>query len=92
MDNPEHQLRDQVDAMRRWLLMNGAVVEPRGVICLAHPEVAIRDAEQARYPVRVPDQLAESIGGAEPLPGADRLPSLLDRIAGPRASGAGPAG
>lgn len=90
IDNPEHQLRDQLDALRRWLLMNGAAVEPRGVICLAHPEVAVRDAERARYPVRVPDQLAESIGGAEPLPEWGHLPSLLDGIAGARASETGP--
>lgn len=67
MANPEPQVRDQLDALKRWLLMNGVAAEPRGVICLAHPEVAIRDADRAAYPVRVPDQLVETISG--PLDG-----------------------
>lgn len=67
MANPEPQVRDQLDALKRWLLMNGVAAEPRGVICLAHPEVAIRDADRAAYPVRVPDQLVETLSG--PLDG-----------------------
>ncbi|MBY6205449.1 nuclease-related domain-containing protein [Halomonas denitrificans] len=63
MDNPEPQVRDQIDALKRWLLMNGVAAEPKGVICLAHPDVAIRDPDRAAYPVRVPGQLVQTISG-----------------------------
>ena len=76
MANPEAQVRDQLDALRRWLLMNGVAVQPRGAICLSHPEVAIRGADEAAYPVLIPDQLTERITNA----GTEDLPAGLDAL------------
>ena len=83
IDNPEHQLRDQLDALRQWLLMNGVAVEPRGVICLAHPEVAIRGADEAAYPVCVPDQLPDGLRSAAVITLPPSVPRLLDALSGP---------
>lgn len=80
MDNPEFQVRDQVDALRQFLLINGIAAEPQGVICLAHPEVAIRDADALKLPVLVPDQLVPHLttSPSRSLPaGVDRLLASL---------------
>jgi len=80
MDNPEHQLRNQLDALRQWLLINGVALEPRGAICLAHPEVAIRDADDAAYPVCVPDQLPDRLQSESQVARPRALPALLDAL------------
>lgn len=91
MSNPEMQVRDQLDALRRWLLMNGIALQPRGAICLSHPEVAIRGADEAVYPVLIPDQLGERItkAGKEDLPAG--LDSLLEALRFGRCSVSGTA-
>lgn len=78
MDNPEPQVRDQLESLKRWLLVNGVVADPQGVICLSHPEVAIRDANRAAYPVVVPGQLVERIASATPR----ALPRSIDEAFG----------
>nr|WP_240955897.1 nuclease-related domain-containing protein [Wenzhouxiangella sp. XN79A] len=83
IDNPEHQLRDQLDAFGRWLLMNGVSLQPRGAICLAHPEVAIRDADEAAYPVCVPSQLRDCLQSGSEVRLAPDVPALLDTLSGP---------
>lgn len=76
MNNPEPQLRDQMSALRRWMLMNGLALEPRGIVCLSHPEVAIRGAEDAAFPVLIPGQLAERITDADRVD----LPATTDGL------------
>jgi hypothetical protein len=67
MDNPEFQVRDQVDALRHFLLVNGHCRRTsKAMICLAHPEVAIRDPDTLAFPVRVPDQLVAQISDSAP--------------------------
>lgn len=80
MDNPEFQVRDQLDAVRQFLLLNGIAVEPRGVICLAHPEVAVRDGASLGLPVLVPDQLVSHITGRAPGPLPDGLNALFESM------------
>ncbi|WP_376694849.1 nuclease-related domain-containing protein [Wenzhouxiangella sp. EGI_FJ10305] len=57
MPSPIEQARAQVAALERWLLKNGINARARAVIVLAHPEVAIADADAAEMPVLVRDQV-----------------------------------
>lgn len=59
MPNPVPQARAQVEALERWLLRNGIEARARGLIVMAHPEVAIEDADAAELPVLVRDQVAQ---------------------------------
>lgn len=58
MPNPVPQVRAQIEALDRWLLRQGVSARARGMIVLAHPEVAIEDADAAEMPVLVRDQVA----------------------------------
>lgn len=71
VENPIPQARAQVDSLRRWLLQHGIAVEPKSVICLAHSEVAVDNADASPVPVVVRDQLADLIRSGSPsaLPG-----------------------
>ncbi|NBB92943.1 MAG: hypothetical protein GVY32_07235 [Gammaproteobacteria bacterium] len=80
MANPVPQARAQVEALQRWLLMNGVDARARALIVMAHPEIAITDADSAELPVLVRDQVAAYIENAasRPLAGtvAPRLAEL----------------
>lgn len=64
MDNPIGQVRAQREALARWFLSHSIVVEPRPMVCLSHPEVAIDNAEASPVPVRVRDAVAGTIESA----------------------------
>lgn len=57
LSNPVPQVRAQIDALERWLLQRGIAERARGVIVMAHPEVAVEDGEAAEIPVLVRDQV-----------------------------------
>lgn len=61
VQNPIPQARAQVESLKRWLLQNGIASKPKPVICLAHAEVAVDNADASPVPVLVRDQLAEWI-------------------------------
>ncbi|RFF29963.1 nuclease-related domain-containing protein [Wenzhouxiangella sediminis] len=77
MANPVPQARAQVEALERWLLINGIEARARGVIVMAHPEIAITDARAAEMPVLVRDQLAEHLQAEPPRTLA---PAALQRL------------
>jgi len=64
VENPLPQARAQVDALRRWVLQQGVSVEPRPVICLSHPEVAVENSTASPVPVLVRDQLVAHLQSA----------------------------
>lgn len=62
--NPVYQTRAQVQALERWLLQHGIEARARALIVMAHPEVAISDAEAAEMPVLVRDQVNDYLQNA----------------------------
>lgn len=84
VENPIPQARAQVDSLRRWLLQQGIAVDPKPVVCLAHAEVAVDNADASPVPVVVRDQLAGLIrsGAQNALPGG-----LLDTLSRFRQAG-----
>src|SRR5699024_7562995 len=68
MRNPVPQARAQVDALERWLLKNGVPARAQAVIVMAHPEVAISDADAAEMPVLVREQVAGFLKAGPPQP------------------------
>jgi len=84
VENPIPQTRAQVDSLRRWLLQQGIAVDPKPVVCLAHAEVAVDNADASPVPVVVRDQLAGLIrsGAQSALPGG-----LLDTLSRFRQAG-----
>lgn len=68
MRNPVPQAQAQVDALERWLLKNGVSARARAVIVMAHPEVAITDADTAEISVLVRDQIAGFLEAGSPRP------------------------
>lgn len=79
MPNPVPQARAQVQALERWLLMHGIGARARAVIVMAHPEIAIEDADAAEMPVLVRDQVADYLQKESPqsLP-SSVVPRLAD--------------
>jgi len=79
MPNPVPQARAQVEALERWLLMNGIGARVRAVIVMSHPEVAVEDADAAELPVLVRDQVADHLRKESPqsLP-SSVVPRLAD--------------
>jgi hypothetical protein len=83
IDNPLFQVRAQVDALRRWLMQQGSVSEPKAVVCLSHPEAGVHDGRAAAIPVVLRDELVGVIGvpddGAQRAPGhaLTALPALI---------------
>lgn len=59
--NPVFQVRAQVEALERWLLRQGISARARGLVVMAHPEVAITNADASETPVLVPAQLSEHL-------------------------------
>jgi len=57
LDNPTPQANAQARALKSWLLRHGLAAEPRPVICLSHPELAIDNADASSVPVLVCDPL-----------------------------------
>jgi hypothetical protein len=64
MANPVPQATAQRQALERWLLRQGIEARAQAMIVMAHPEVAISDADSAELPVLVRDQVAGYIQGA----------------------------
>lgn len=75
IDNPLPQVTDQAGALKRWLLREGLSVDPRPIVCLAHPEVAIEGGSDSPIPVLVPAQLNAHIMDSSP----DRPPAGVDK-------------
>ena len=86
MPNPIGQVRDQAEALQRWLLMNGVSAEPRPLICLAHPEVAVENAEASPVPVRVRRQVAEHLREAPAARTSTNLVETLAQLVAPGAT------
>jgi hypothetical protein len=78
MPNPMPQARAQVEALDRWLLRNGIQARAQAVVVMAHPEVAVSDADAAELPVLVRDQVADFLGrdSSQTL-----APALTERLA-----------
>lgn len=82
IDNPLPQVTDQAGALKRWLLLEGLSVEPRPIVCLAHPEVAIEGSNDSPIPVLVPAQLGAHIAEATPDRPPAAIDAALDRLRG----------
>lgn len=80
IDNPLPQVTDQAGALKRWLLLEGLSVEPRPIVCLAHPEVAIEGGSDSPVPVLVPAQLSAHITQASPERPPAGFNAALDRL------------
>lgn len=55
--NPIPQVRAEISALERWLLMRGVGRRVQGLIVFSHPEVALSDVNQSPLPVLVRDQV-----------------------------------
>ncbi|MDT8449242.1 MAG: nuclease-related domain-containing protein [Wenzhouxiangellaceae bacterium] len=77
LENPIPQARAQADSLGRWLLRNGVAVEPRSLVCMAHPEVSLENRAASPMPILVRDELVAHIRDASraALPGGT-LPAL----------------
>lgn len=80
MDNPLHQVRDQVAALERWLLQQGHAVRARPIVVMAHPEVALDNVEAADIPILVRDQVADYIESQPKRSGAAAPAALLGHL------------
>lgn len=78
LENPIPQVRAQIDALQRWLLQHSLAIEPRALICMSHPEVAVEDGMHSPVPVLVRGQLLDHLGSAPAL----RLPGGLAQTVG----------
>lgn len=77
MRNPVPQARAQVEALERWLLKNGSQARARAVVVMAHPEVAITDADAAEIPVLVRDQVSGFLEAGSPRSLEESVPRHL---------------
>lgn len=82
LPNPVDQARAQVEALERWLLREGVSARARAVVVMAHPEVAIANADASETPVLVPAQLAEHLQSAGPGRTDAGLGQALERLRG----------
>jgi len=57
LDNPTPQANAQARSLKSSLLRHGLAAEPRPLICLSHPGVAIDNADASLVPVLVRDPL-----------------------------------
>ncbi len=57
--NPLHQVRAQVAALDRWLLMHGQTATIHPLLCFARSDVALKDREDSPIPVLTAPELAE---------------------------------
>lgn len=80
--NPLPQVQAQVDALARWFLMQGLVVEPRAAVVFAHAETALESPERSDVPVCLRDSVAETLqsGAFGPLPAPAR--AVVQRLRG----------
>jgi len=78
LENPIEQVNAQVQALRRWLLQHSIAVEPKALICLSHPEVAVENGLSSPVPVLVRDQLVEHI---QARPATTQPAGLIDTLA-----------
>ncbi|NEZ05005.1 NERD domain-containing protein [Wenzhouxiangella sp. XN201] len=82
MANPIPQVREQVGALERWLLQRGVTERAMPMVVLAHPEVALSDADQADVPVLVRDQVAPYLANAARAPVDASTIAVLERLRG----------
>lgn len=80
LENPIPQVRAQTQALQRWLLQHSISVQPRALICLSHPEVAVENGAQSPVPVLVRDQLLEHLRGAPVTKTPAALEATLARL------------
>ena len=81
MPNPIPQARAQVEALERWLLRQGISTRARPMIVLAHPEVALSDADQSPVPVLLRDQIKAYLEQAAALPVRQSELTILETLA-----------
>jgi hypothetical protein len=74
VQNPLPQVRAQVEALSRLLLMEGLMVEPRAAVVFAHPETGLESAESSPIPVCLREGVSDLIetAGAAPVPESSR--------------------
>ncbi|MFW5927331.1 MAG: nuclease-related domain-containing protein [Wenzhouxiangella sp.] len=88
LDNPIPQVRAQTAALERWLLEHGISARIRPMICFAHFEVAVENAEDSPVEVITADALgerlvSESPGSGASGPGRERLVKALSGLVSP---------
>lgn len=86
IDNPVIQASAQADALRRWLLEQGIAVQPRPVVCMAHPEVGIDNASASQVPVLTADSLTPFLLRQQPV---QAPPTVLHALKDLRSPGLG---
>lgn len=84
IDNPLPQVRSQARALERWMIEHGLCVNVRPLICLAHPEVAVENADDSPIPVVTVDELHSRLVGAPstPAPTANQREHAIQLLAG----------
>lgn len=82
MPNPIPQVREQVAALERWLLQHGVTERATPVVVLAHPEVALSDADRSEVPILVRDQVATHLARAARAPVDPSTLAVLERLRG----------
>jgi hypothetical protein len=78
--NPIFQVRAQVDALERWLLMQGVVRRVQAIIVFSHPEVALSDANRSPLPVLVRDQVVGFFRQASGVPVEPSELAVVERL------------
>lgn len=84
IDNPIGQVRAQVDALDRWLLLNGRTAPIRPLLCFARSEVALEGRDQAGLPILTTGEVVEFLrdgAGRARFAGGPAVIELLARNA-----------
>lgn len=84
VDNPLPQVRAQVDALSRLLLMEGLIVRPRAAIVFSHPETALESPQRSDVPVTLCDGIVATLVDADPESIPDPVREALPRLRGRR--------
>jgi len=82
VDNPLPQVRAQVDALSRWFLVHGLVVEPRAAVVFAHPETALESPECSEIPVNLRNGIMATLQSADPAPIPESVYAALRSLRG----------
>jgi hypothetical protein len=80
VDNPLPQVRAQVEALARWFLIHGLVVDPRAAVVFAHPETGLESAGASSIPICLRDGIVPILETASPCPLSERIRTALDRL------------
>jgi hypothetical protein len=78
--NPLPQVRAQVEALTRWFLVHGHLIEPRAAVVFAHPETGLESAEASAIPICLRDTLVDTILASDLAPVPDRHRLALGRL------------